>query len=223
MPWGLAKKTRRRMEAALGFIQARRCATVASLAKELGVDWDGAKRITNLLRKEGKVVVVVYGGKMLWCVDEEAAEEAVNEVRMELWRLICSAKLTHVYPARLARLAAEDVHAMKVFMKYVSMDDLTKAGGLKLFDATLRDLLGEALDRRARKKIYAVPRGFCKKPPQRVKPRIYKPPHNNIVTFWVDERVARDLELAARTLGVDKPQLIRRAIEGLLEQYRHML
>ena len=223
MPIGLAKKTKKRLAAALEFIKTRRCVTVAALAKELGVDWDGAKRITNLLRKEGKIVVVVYGGKMLWCVDKEAAEEVLNTLRMETWRLICSYKLTHVYPSRLARLISEDGQAWKVFMKYVSVDGLTKAGGLKFFDAALRDLLGGAFDRRGNHKVYAVPPGFCSQPPRRIKPRRYKPPHNNIVTFWVSETLANDIEKAAATLGIDKPRLVRMAIERLLEQYRHVL
>jgi len=221
MPWGLAKKTRRRMEAALEFIKARRCVTVAALAKELGVGWDNAKRIADMLRKEGKVVVVTFGGKMFWCIDEGAAEEAVNEVRMETWRLICNAKFTHVYPARLARLVMEDVKAMKVFTKYVSIDDLLKAGGLKFLNAVLNDTLGEAVDRRTHHKVYAVPPNFCTQPPPRAKPKIYKPPHS-IVTFWVGEEMLQDIEKAAEALGVDKPRLIRMAIERMLEQYRHV-
>jgi hypothetical protein len=141
---------------------------------------------------------------------------------METWRLICGAKFTHVYPARLARLIAEDVKAVKVFTKYVPVDDLTKAGGLKFLSAALHDLLGEAIDRRTHHKVYAVPPDFCRQPPPRTKPQIYKPPHSNIVTFWVDEAVARDLERAAEALGVDRPRLIRMAIERMLEQFRHV-
>jgi Mn-dependent DtxR family transcriptional regulator len=223
MPQGLARKTKRRITAAFKFIQTRKCVTIAALAKELGINWDSAKRVANMLQKAGKVVVVVYGGKMLWCIDKEAAEEILNNLRMETWRLICSSKLTHVYPSRLARLISEDAQAWKVFMKYVSMDDLTKAGGLKFFDAALRDLLGEAFDRRTNHKVYAVPPDFCSQPPRRIKPQIYKPPHRNMVTFLVTEAVARDIEKAAAMLGVDKPQLVRMAIERLLEQYRHLL
>jgi Mn-dependent DtxR family transcriptional regulator len=222
MPQGLARKTKRRITAAFELIQVRKCVTIATLAKELGINWDSAKRIAYMLQKAGKVVVVVYGGKMLWCIDKEAAEEVLNSLRMETWRLICSSRLTHVYPSRLARLISEDAQAWKVFMKYVSRDDLTKAGGLKFFDAALRDLMGEAFDRRTNHKVYAVPPNFCSQPPQRIKPRIYKP-RRSMVTFLVTETVARDIERAAALLGVDKPQLVRMAIERLLEQYRHLL
>ncbi|MFZ8808112.1 MAG: winged-helix domain-containing protein [Pyrobaculum sp.] len=215
MPHGLAKKVKRRMREAYRYVKTRRCSTIASLARALGVEWGKARRVLNLLKKSGKVVEVTFGGKLLWCISEDDAAEVLHAIRSETWRLICSNRLRYVYPSRLAKLVAEDMQARRVFARYASLINS------KLFDAVLRDMLGET-DRRGRKKIYVVPDGFCAKPPLHIKPHVYKP-RRNIVNVRISGKMAKDIEKAAGTLGVDKPRLIRLAIERLLEQYRHML
>ena len=221
MPHGLAKKVKKRMNEAYKHIEAQGCATVASVAGALNVPWDRARHVVDLLKKEGRVVEVEYGGKLLWCVNEEAAEEAIYNIRAEVWRLICSNKLRYVSPSRLAQLMISDARARKLFAKYVSIKNAANAGGIKFADAVLRDLLGAAFDRRTNKKIYMVPADFCAKPPRREAPKRYKQ-RRNIVTFRVTEAMARDVEKAAAVLGVGKAELVRMAVEHLLNQYRHV-
>jgi len=211
------------MDEAYKYIEVRGCTTIASAAKALGVEWERARYVIALLKKEGRLVEVEYGGKVLWCVSEEAAEEAVNALRAEVWRVICANRLRYVSPSKLARLISEDPKALRTLHKFAAPADLTAVGGLKILDAALRDLFGREFGRRTRRKLYYVPEGFCREPPPRVRPKVYKPPHSTIVTFWVPEAMARDIERAAAELGVSKPLLVRMAIERMLQQYRHLL
>jgi hypothetical protein len=220
------------------YIATRGCSTVASLAKTLGVKWDQAMYVAELLEMEGKVIEVMYGGNYLWCVDEKVAEEEVNRLRMEVWRLICNAKLKHVYPVRLTKLVAKDAQALEAFTKFIPAQDMKKASWLKFIDAALSDLLGEIHEKRSHHKVYAVPPNFCTQPPRHVKlqypsqrhsmmppntPETSNKQQHSTVTFNVPEAMARDLELAVKTLGIAKTQLVRVAIKRLLEQYQHLL
>jgi len=221
MPHGTAKKVARRMEEARRYLKAHGCTTLSVLARALGVTWERARHVADLLEARGEVSVFRYGGKLLWCVDEEAAADAVYKLRLELWRVICSSKRRYISPAAAARLIAADVQARREFSKYTSVDSIT-AGTLAFVDAALTDLLGRAFDRRTNKKIYLVPTGFCANPPRREAPKRYKP-RRNLVSFKVTEAMARDIEKAAAVLGVGKAELVRMAVERLLNQYRHII
>ena len=219
MPHGLARKVRKRMEEARRYLEAHGCATLSALAKVLGVSWDRARHVVNLLEALGEVSVFRYGGKLLWCVDEEAAAVAVSSLRTAVWRLICASRRRYISPTELAKMAAANAQARKIFANYVP--NLDKTGGVRMMDAALRDLLGEVFDKRTNKKIYLVPADFCERPPRQEAPERYKP-RRSIVTFKVTEAMARDMENAAAALGVGKAELVRMAIERLIEQYRHV-
>ena len=218
MPHGTAKKVVRRMEEARKYLGEWGCTTLSMLAKALGATWEQARRAADLLEARGEAAVFTYGGKLLWCVNsEEAAAEAIHKLRLELWRVLCSSRRRFVSPTEAARLVAADPQARKAFSKFTSLTKIT-AGTLAFIDAALADLLGEAFDRRTNKKIYMVRTDICAKPPRRTEPKRYKP-RRNLVTFRVTEAMARDIEKAAAALGVEKPRLIRMAIERLLKQY----
>jgi|ADKH01.1.fsa_nt_gi hypothetical protein len=218
MPSGVTRKVAARVEEALEFFKAHKCATLSVLASALGVNWDKARRVADLLK--GSVVVVVVGGKLLWCVSQEAAEEAVNSLLSETRRLICNSRRKYVAPSKLASEIVNDARARKVYAKYVPLKHIAKAAGLRFIDAVLTELLGEAYDRRFNRKLYMVPPDLCRKPHRRVKPRLYKPKRGT-TTFKVPPAMARDLEIAATSLGTTKGELVKEAIRRLLEHYRN--
>jgi hypothetical protein len=86
----------------------------------------------------------------------------------------------------------------------------------------LEDVLGTEPDLRNNKKLYAVPAGICaaSPPPPDSLRRRYRA---NLVNVRVTERMAKDLELAAKMLDIDKSKLVKTAIEKLLNEYRHLL
>jgi hypothetical protein len=221
MPTGLTKKVARRMEEARRYLNAHGCATLSALAKALGVTWERARHAAGLLEARGEVAVFVYGGKLLWCLNDDVAADAVYKLRLELWHVICKTKRRYISPAAAARLVAADARARREFSRFTSVAGIT-AGTLAFLDAALRDLLCEAFDRRGNKKIYMVPAGFCAKPPRRLAPKRYKP-KRNIVTFKIPETMARDVEKAVAALGIGKAELVRMAVERLLNQYRHVV
>jgi hypothetical protein len=223
MPAGITREVEERIAKAYEHVARHGCVTVATVASALGIHWDTARYVVEQLRKRGKVVEARLKKKLLWCVDGNAAADVVYKLRFEMWRVLCKSKRKYISPAAAARLIAADAQARKVYSKFVSMDSIT-AGTLAFVDAALTDLLGRAFDRRANKKLYVVPSNLCSNPPPRPSAEEvrYKKRHR-LVTFKVPQAMAGDLEYATRLLGVEKAELVRMAVERLLEQYRHII
>jgi len=223
MPAGLTERVKERIAKAHELAARHGCITIAAAASALGVPWDTARYAVEQLRRQGKVVEARLKKKLLWCVDEEAAADVVYKLRLELWRVLCKSRRKYISPAAAARLIAADAQARNTYSKFVSVDSIT-AGTLAFVDAALTDLLGRAFDRRTNKKLYAVPGNICNSPPPRPSAEeVRYKKRRRLVTFKVPQAMAGDLEYAARLLGVEKAELVRMAVERLLEQYRHIL
>jgi hypothetical protein len=221
MPAGRTRRVKERIKKLEEYIKDAKCATIPSAANVLKSGWETARNTLNELVKDGKVVRHIYAGKAFYCLSERDALQAAHSLRHELWRLICQSRRRYLSPSAAFKMIEADRQARSLFSKYIIINRVN-SGALKFLSYMLKDVLGTKPDLRNNKRLYAVPPNICSTPPP--------PPDSlrrryraNLVNVLVTERMANDLEPAAKMLGTDKSKLVRMAIERLLNEYRHML
>jgi len=136
------------------------CVSTASVESALGLGHSEAFYALALLKSSGKVVKTLIGKHALWCRDEETAKRAIEELKMETRRLLCSNGKRYAMPSRILELAESDKQAREVFSRYIPLDKtkLTyKPQALAFANAVLRELFGEPQFKRYRDRpIYLV-------------------------------------------------------------------
>ncbi len=221
MPAGRTHRVKERMKKLEEYIKNTKCVTIPSAANVLKSGWETARNTLNELLKDGKVVRYIYACKTFYCLSEEDAYNAAQSLRRELWRLICGSKRRYISPSAAFKMIAEDKQARKLFSKYIIVDR-SNSGALAFISCMLKDVLGTEPDRRNNKKLYMVPAGICAAPPP-PPDSLSRHYRRNLTSVWITERMANDLELAAKMLNTDKSKLVKMAIEKLLNEYRHLL
>jgi hypothetical protein len=221
MPSGRTRRVKERIKMLEEYIKNTKCVTITSAANVLKSDWETARNTLNELAKDGKAVRHNYAGKMLYCASEKDAFEVVHRFRRELWRLVCKSRRRYISPSAVFKMIINDKQARKFFSKYIIIDRLN-SGALSFIARMLEDVLKTEPDWRNNKALYAVSASICNAPPAQPEslPRYYR---KNLTTVHVTERMAKDLELAAKMLNVSKSKLVRMAVEKMLNEYRHLL
>jgi predicted transcriptional regulator len=230
MPRKISDQTRRRIIEALNYMKnAAPCATIANISKALNITWTQARHLIEQLVKNSMLIEISVGGKLLWCLNEQAAATEIYALKRALWHVICANKRRFVTPSTTIKLLAEDSSARKIYAKYVDITTVN-GGALNFVSAILEDLLGPPLDngqpnkKYKRKVIYYVPPRLCDQEPrpQEALIRRYKQPRT-LVNFRISRAMYNDIIQAANYMGVSVPDLIRMAIARLISQYSHLL
>jgi len=156
------KRVASRLQQIYELVVSAGCATTTSVEDALGLGHSETFYALALLKSSGKVVETLVGGYALWCRDEETARRAIEELKSEVRRLLCSnGKIRYATPKRILELAESDRQAREVFSRYVSLDKTRqqsyKPQPLAFADAILRELFGETPFWRYRERpIYLV-------------------------------------------------------------------
>ncbi|CAG25667.1 hypothetical protein PyrSV_gp48 [Pyrobaculum spherical virus] len=199
------------------------CTTIARVANKLDVSWSMARNALYQLAKNKMVLKVEISRATIWCVDENAATNAIFEIKRTLWRLICNSRRRYITPSDMLRLIAADTEAHNIFAKYVDVNS-THGHTLHFIASALEDLLGKPMDKRQRRLLFHVTPRFCKKAPTLADINLsHYTSAYRLVTFKVPTAMHNDMLEAARTLGLTTSELVTMAIDRLLSQYRHVL
>ena len=136
------------------------CATTTSIEDALGLGHSMVYYALQLLRNNKMVVEVVLGKHAIWCIDEETARRAIEELKSEVRRLVCNGRIRYTTPKRVLELVESDKQARKTFSRYVSLNKSKKLAykpqTLAFADAILRKLFGEPQFKRDRGSVYFV-------------------------------------------------------------------
>jgi hypothetical protein len=148
MPRGQTKRVTKRTQEVVEILRADGCVTTSALQAALGLNHSEAYHTLATLKKAGKAVEVVLGKTSIWCRDEEVARRAVEELKSEVRRLLCSnGRMRYATPSRVLELAESDRQAREVFSRYIRLDKTRlqsyKPPALAFADAVLRELFGE--------------------------------------------------------------------------------
>jgi hypothetical protein len=214
VPRGLSRKVKIRAEEVAKLLRARGCATVRAVMG-LGFSNTQADHALKHLAAAGRAVCVYVGDVGMWCYSRRSAVKHLRRLRHLLHGLICAAKLKYVTPKKALMLISGDKAAKRVFGRYISLN--LDAGSLQFVNGLLKLTYGEPAVRRRRKPVYFAD---CGKKPKPLPPGIYGRKEYATVHFKAEPALKEALLKAAAAEGVLVSELVRRAVERLLAQYK---
>jgi hypothetical protein len=141
MPTGITRRVKLRKKAVLDLL-ADGCKPTSYIVKALKSTHTEAFYVLNTLAAEGQIKKWMFGKTAIWCPNDVAYNELVNELKWHVMRIVETNGLKYVYPMRLYKLILKDVKAYVLLSRLVPLDR-RNSSALSFLNHILRMLYGK--------------------------------------------------------------------------------
>ena len=220
MPSAASKKVKIRAAEAARLLRMRGCIAVRAVM-ELGFSRTQAESALRYLAASGRAVRVKVGRVAFWCYSRKSAVRHMRRLRRALHSLVCAAGLRHVAPKEALELVMRDKSARRLFSRYIVLSR-GDAAALHFMSGLLAAAYGKPAFylRAGREPLYFARCGrrLPPLPPELFGQQRQKKQYRS-VQVKVDRGLRDALVSAAKAEGVSISELVRRAVERLLEKH----
>ena len=228
------RETHMRMSHVIELLQRDGCVSVSALMRALHITYSQAHHLMRVAVATGRGVRLVLGNTAILCRDRAAAEELVRRLREVIHRLATESGMRYVTSTKILRMVLRDRDAYELMSRLIplkrNMRRFPPAVCMFIGDI-LRTLYGEPVLRTSRRTVYLIsePLDFNIADDKgtvniytAATPRVDVGDTGGmpVVAFHIPRALLQALDEYARRLNAARSDVIRMAIQQMLERIR---